>query len=40
MGLDSHSGVLGLRKALQERGFEPEVVELVRLTGARVVAVG
>ena len=30
MGLDSHSGVLRVRKALQERGFEPEVVELER----------
>src|ERR687894_525264 len=30
MGLDSHSGVLRVRKALEERGFEPEVVELQR----------
>ena len=30
MGLDSHSGVLRVRKALQEQGFEPEVVELER----------
>jgi prolyl-tRNA editing enzyme YbaK/EbsC (Cys-tRNA(Pro) deacylase) len=30
MGLDSHSGVLRVLKALQERGFEPEVVELER----------
>jgi prolyl-tRNA editing enzyme YbaK/EbsC (Cys-tRNA(Pro) deacylase) len=30
MGLDSHSGVLKVRKALQQRGFEPEVVELER----------
>ena len=30
MGLDSHSGVLRVRKALQERGFEPDVVELER----------
>src|SRR5918995_6932460 len=30
MGLDSHSGVLRVRKAFQERGFEPEVVELER----------
>ena len=30
MGLDSHSGVLRVRKALQERGFEPEVVEFER----------
>jgi prolyl-tRNA editing enzyme YbaK/EbsC (Cys-tRNA(Pro) deacylase) len=28
MGLDSHSGVLRVREALKERGFEPEVVEL------------
>ena len=30
MGLDSHSGVLRVRKALQERGFKPEVLELER----------
>src|SRR5918997_1662284 len=30
MVLDSHSGVLKVRKALQERGFKPEVVELER----------
>ena len=30
MGLDSHSGVLRVRNALQQRGFEPEVVELER----------
>ncbi len=30
MGLNSHSGVLRVRKALQERGFEPEVLELER----------
>ena len=30
MGLDSHSGVLRVRQALEERGFEPEVVELER----------
>ena len=30
MGLDSHSGVLRVRKVLQQRGFEPEVVELER----------
>jgi prolyl-tRNA editing enzyme YbaK/EbsC (Cys-tRNA(Pro) deacylase) len=30
MGLNSHSGVLRVRKALQERGFKPEVVELER----------
>ena len=30
MGLGSHSGVLRVRKALQERGYEPEVVELER----------
>ena len=30
MGLDSHSGVLRVRKALEERGFELEVVELER----------
>jgi prolyl-tRNA editing enzyme YbaK/EbsC (Cys-tRNA(Pro) deacylase) len=30
MGLDSHSGVLRVREALEERGFEPEVVELQR----------
>ena len=30
MGLNSHSGVLRVRKALQERGFKPEVLELER----------
>ncbi len=30
MGLGSHSGVLRVRKALQEQGYEPEVVELER----------
>jgi prolyl-tRNA editing enzyme YbaK/EbsC (Cys-tRNA(Pro) deacylase) len=30
MGLDSHSGVLRVREALKERGFEPEIVELER----------
>ena len=30
MGLDSHSGVLRVREALKEQGFEPEVVELER----------
>jgi prolyl-tRNA editing enzyme YbaK/EbsC (Cys-tRNA(Pro) deacylase) len=30
MGLDSHSGVLRVREALEERGFEPKVVELER----------
>jgi prolyl-tRNA editing enzyme YbaK/EbsC (Cys-tRNA(Pro) deacylase) len=30
MGLGSHSGVLSVRKALQEQGYEPEVVELER----------
>ena len=30
MGLDSHSGVLRVRQVLEERGFEPEVVELER----------
>ncbi len=30
MGLDSHSGVLRVREALEERGFEPGVVELDR----------
>ena len=30
MGLDSHSGVLRVREALEERGFEPEIVELER----------
>jgi prolyl-tRNA editing enzyme YbaK/EbsC (Cys-tRNA(Pro) deacylase) len=30
MGLDSHSGVLRVREVLEERGFEPEVVELER----------
>jgi prolyl-tRNA editing enzyme YbaK/EbsC (Cys-tRNA(Pro) deacylase) len=30
MGLDSHSGVLRVREALEERGFEPVVVELER----------
>jgi prolyl-tRNA editing enzyme YbaK/EbsC (Cys-tRNA(Pro) deacylase) len=30
MGLDSHSGVLRVRESLEERGFEPEVVELER----------
>jgi prolyl-tRNA editing enzyme YbaK/EbsC (Cys-tRNA(Pro) deacylase) len=30
MGLDSHGGVLRVREALEERGFEPEVVELER----------
>ncbi len=30
MGLDSHSGVLRVRKALEERGIEPEFVELER----------
>lgn len=30
MGLESHSGVLRVREALEERGFEPEVVELER----------
>jgi prolyl-tRNA editing enzyme YbaK/EbsC (Cys-tRNA(Pro) deacylase) len=28
MGLDSHSGVTRVREVLEERGFEPEVVEL------------
>ena len=30
MRLDSHSGVMKVREALQERGFTPEVVELDR----------
>jgi prolyl-tRNA editing enzyme YbaK/EbsC (Cys-tRNA(Pro) deacylase) len=30
MGLGSHSGVLSVRKALQEQDYEPEVVELER----------
>lgn len=30
MGLDSHGGVIRVREALNERGFEPEVVELER----------
>jgi prolyl-tRNA editing enzyme YbaK/EbsC (Cys-tRNA(Pro) deacylase) len=30
MRLDSHSGVLRVREALKERGFEPEIVELKR----------
>ncbi len=30
MGLDSHSSVLRVREALEEQGFEPEVVELER----------
>src|SRR5918998_1128253 len=30
MGLNSHSGVLRVRKALQQRGFKPEVLELER----------
>ena len=30
MGLDSHSGVTRVREVLEERGFEPEVVELER----------
>ena len=30
MGLGSHSGILSVRKALQEQGYEPEVVELER----------
>jgi prolyl-tRNA editing enzyme YbaK/EbsC (Cys-tRNA(Pro) deacylase) len=30
MGLGSHSGVLRVRKALAEQGYEPEVVELER----------
>ncbi len=30
MGLDSHSGVLRVLEVLEERGFEPEVVELER----------
>jgi prolyl-tRNA editing enzyme YbaK/EbsC (Cys-tRNA(Pro) deacylase) len=30
MGLDSHSGVRRVREALEERGFQPEVVELER----------
>ncbi len=30
MGLGSHSGVLRVRKALEEQGYEPEVVELER----------
>jgi prolyl-tRNA editing enzyme YbaK/EbsC (Cys-tRNA(Pro) deacylase) len=30
MALNSHSGVLRVRKALEKRGFEPEIVELER----------
>ncbi len=30
MGLDSHSSVLRVREALEELGFDPEVVELER----------
>ena len=30
MGLGSHSGVARVRKALEEQGYEPEVVELER----------
>jgi prolyl-tRNA editing enzyme YbaK/EbsC (Cys-tRNA(Pro) deacylase) len=30
MGLDSHNGVRRVREALEERGFQPEVVELER----------
>jgi prolyl-tRNA editing enzyme YbaK/EbsC (Cys-tRNA(Pro) deacylase) len=30
MGLGSHSGVLRVRETLEDRGFEPEVVELER----------
>jgi prolyl-tRNA editing enzyme YbaK/EbsC (Cys-tRNA(Pro) deacylase) len=30
MGLGSHSGVVRVRKALEEQGYEPEVVELER----------
>lgn len=39
MRLDSHSGVMKVREALQERGFTPEVVELDR-TARSAAALG
>ena len=38
MGLDSHSGVLRVREALKERGFEPEIVELERTARSAAAA--
>jgi prolyl-tRNA editing enzyme YbaK/EbsC (Cys-tRNA(Pro) deacylase) len=40
MALDSHSGVLTVREALKERGFEPEVVELERTARSAAEVLG